>query len=130
MRIATQAIKDRFLVAEKEHLERWDEENCLLMPTAREVIEEIRKGKATISIERLEIAIAEPDSEYRRVDFRDVIDTPKLKKLDAERIEFLKRKTAFEKTMKKAMRQYLDRALFDHESAYLMLKDFEKWRSS
>lgn len=128
MRINTKELKERFATVFGQHIELWESKHPKpKKPKMDDVLKEITLGYAIIDKSALKEAI-EDEHEYDQRTFNEVVSTPLL---NAWRKELKEHETAtreFRDKLTEAKNTRLDRALFDHESAYVMLTDFQKWQ--
>lgn len=130
IKTAASEIKARFSTVHKKHLERWERENpAPKKPEAATVLREIKAGKISVDAEQLENALNEK-RDWGRVSFEDVIATPSLEKYARALNARDAARARFEEVLQDAKDAYLDRVLFDHESGFVLLRDFQRWRES
>jgi hypothetical protein len=122
-------IKQRFAATEKQVLARWEKANPKPAAPEWEMVRfELKKGKATIDEDELRDALKHLGSgEDWGPRFFEVISTPAVERFGVALVSWQADRSAFEEKMSEAKAAYLDRVLFDHESPYLLLKDFKNW---
>jgi hypothetical protein len=127
----TTELKKRFISIRDKHLKRWKTEFYPEPepPTADVLRKELKSAKFTIHPDHLRDGLRDEDSaDYlTHPPFYKIIRT---KSITAYLVAIEARKRAldaFEKLLDATMNTFQDRALFDHESGFLMLQDFEKW---
>lgn len=123
----TKEIKDRFAKARKYHMARIEAAIPLpALPDSSQIGKEIRAGKADIDTEGLKKHL-----EWMRRDEEAELcvplTTPSLTKWTRDTAQSrLLRENAI-RELDEAIESFLDRVLFDHENAYLALRDLAKW---
>jgi hypothetical protein len=131
MRTNRDDIKARFAALERAKLCEWDRQHPEAQaPALTTVLREVRLGHARANVRALKRALADSgddDGAYRRVGFCEVITTPSLAAYFAATKMRKTTRKRYEEQLEEAKNAYLDRVLFDHENAFLLILDFKKW---
>lgn len=123
-------LKLRFESIARRHYERWKASHPgAPEPTDEQKVRDIEAGKFSIDIKLLKERLQESDQFFLFQFFSVVIGESHADWLEANR-EWQAAHDAFRDELLAAKESYRDRALFDHESGFLMLRDFTKWRAS
>lgn len=135
IKTAAAEIKARFATVHKKHLERWERENpAPLPPDGMTVTKELRAGKFDVDEKVLRDGMKNGARKNWRdddwINFLEVISTPSLKKYQAATQTREAERLRFSEVLQDAKDSYLDRVLFDHESGFVLLRDFQRWRET
>lgn len=135
IKTAASEIKARFATVHKKHLDRWEKENPVPPPPdGATIAKELRAGKFDVDEKVLRDGMKNGVRRNWRdddwINFLDVISTPSLKKHLAATEAREAEKLRFAEVVQDAKDAYLDRVLFDHESGFVLLRDFQRWRES
>ena len=121
-------LKVRFATVRDEHIKRWEKHHPdPVRPEAVTVLREMNRGQFTVLLDELDEALT---SKFGQVAFVEVIVTPAMEKHGAA---VASRKAAREKfiaALDAARDAYQDRVLFDGESAFILIRDFQNWRET
>jgi hypothetical protein len=120
----------RFEKIARGHMERWEAEHPMpAVPEVGAIERDLKRGKFTLDRQEMRGSLASylEDDEWERDVFK-VFRTPTIDRFLAAVKEWETAKKVFESRMRDALTAYRDRVLFDDESGYLLLQDFEAWR--
>lgn len=125
-RYNSKEVRERFGIIQRRKIEEWEKQNPEpKRPTAMQVARELRGGKFRVNEEAIE---RWQDDEH--CCFDSVIRTHSMAALSLELERREARKKKFEEELQRSKEDFLDRVIFDHESAFTALQSFRKWRDS
>ena len=125
MRVPIKQLKERFEQIRKTHVKRYEAANRgNRMPDVEVVLSEYREGKLSLDEVAL-VALLERRSCW--IEAVDLLSSPSIETWKSAEEKRSKDERRFLDALESAQRSYMDRVLFDGESGFLMLRDFENW---
>jgi hypothetical protein len=119
-------IKSRFAELFAKHLKQWEGRNPKPeLPSLDVVTRELKAGKVVIDAKALAVELKPQDrwGDEQMPSLGDAVETASMARYSEELKARKAKLSAFTELLTEARDNYQDRVLFDHENAYVLLRD-------